>query len=696
VSLLSSLFERGSPLFKDFPRYEERREQRELALLVEETFREGGTSLLEAGTGVGKSFAYLLPALLLAHTKGERVVVSTHTIHLQEQLVKKDIPYLIKTLGYDIGVSLAMGLSNYVCLKHLDELEEPQLAEQFDKWKSEGGSLKRGDLPFAVPPEWADGVFADYDSCTGQKCPHYETCSFFADRKKAEGSKLIVANHHLLLTDLAKKSRGERGILPPYQYVVIDEAHHLEAVATDLFANTISNVDLFRLFGRLYSEQKKGRKGVLNRLLQKVEGYFAKEQEPPFLKRFREKIVLEFPGMRERGTMEIHRLFQTLDLGASLSESKWRLTGQHKEEEVQTLFTQVKSLNEPVPVLVSGLVQELKATRDENLLKEAEPLFQEVEAIRSQFAEGIATIKTILDINPPGKGRVQWFAREGKRRMREELRLGETLINQGETLDSILFSLMKGVVLTSATLGGKNGFKPLAERLGLKEGKWKEKSFASPFNYPKQTLFLGVEGLSLTDSPAFIQEAESLLLEVLPQLKGGTFLLFTSFQQLYALRSSLETALKEKGFSPLFQGDLPRRKLIEQFQVEKRPVLFGTDSFWEGVDVPNGKLKTVVLMKLPFKSPKDPIIEARSEALQADGKSPFLSYHLPEALIKFKQGFGRLIRSHSDKGIVLCLDSRLKEKAYGKQFLNALPPCPKLFVSRSSILEAINTFWKHV
>jgi len=697
VSRVASLFERESPLFKEFPRYEERREQKELSQLIEETFGSGGVALLEAGTGVGKSFAYLLPSLLLAHTKGERVVISTHTIHLQEQLLKKDLPFLLNALGFDIEVSLAMGLSNYVCLRHLDELEgEKELIEKFDQWKSQGGSLRRSDLPFIVPADVTDGVFADYDSCSGQKCPHYEKCPFFLDRKKAEGAKIIVANHHLLLTDLAKKQRGEKGILPNYKYVVIDEAHHLEQVATDLFASSVSNVDMFRLFGRLYSENKKGRKGALNRLLQKVEGYFSKEKEPYFLSRFREKILIEYPALRERGMMEIHRLFETVDRATPLLESKWRLFPQHKTaEEIQTLLQQVKTLNEPIPLLVSGLLQELKTANDEKLLKEVEPLFQEVETLIFQFSGGLSTVKQILDEAPAGKGKVQWFAREGKKRLREELRMGETTIEQGEFLDTILFSQMKGVVLTSATLGGKGGFAPLAERLGLKEKGWKEKSFPSPFHYEKQALFLGMEGLPLTDSPQFVKEAEEVLLSLLPSFKGGTFFLFTSFQQLFALRSTLETALKEKGFQPLFQGDLSRRKLIEQFQTEKKPILFGTDSFWEGVDIPNGKLKTVVLMKLPFKSPKDPIIEARSEALEAEGKNPFVSYHLPEALIKFKQGFGRLIRSRSDKGIVLCLDSRLKEKGYGKQFLNALPPCPKHFVTRASVKETMDSFWKN-
>jgi ATP-dependent DNA helicase DinG len=691
---IDKLFERGSPLFKDFPRYEERKEQKELARMVKDSFEKGHVSLLEAGTGVGKSFAYLVPALLLAHVKGEKVVISTHTIHLQEQIVKKDLPFLLKALEFNLGFSLAMGLRNYLCLRNLDDWggeEEKELKDKVSAWKELGGSLKKGEIPFYIPPDLAETLFADHDSCTGQRCAFYDDCPVFADRKKLEDAKIIVVNHHLLLTDAVRKKGGERAILPNYSYLIIDEAHHLEEVATDLFANSVSNIDLFRLFGRLYTEAKRGRKGVLNRLLEKVETYFSKQNEPSFLRRFREKILMEFPALREKGMMEIHRLYQGL-VGASPSlDPKWRLTNTLKisfKKDIHPLLKRAEESNQMLPAYLSGLLQDVRDTKEEKLVKDLEPLFQEIDQLRGRFQEGLILLREILGNEEVPKGLVQWFSAE-----RDYLNLSETSIDQSKTLKEVLFSPLKGGALLSATLGGKGGFAPLAERLGLKERGWEEASFPSPFNFQRQALFLGVEGLSLPDDPQFTMEAKELLLDLLPTLKGGTFLLFTSFQQLNALKVELEEKLKEKRMVPLFQGDLPRRKLLERFQDEHRTVLFGTDSFWEGVDIPGGKLKTVILMKLPFKSPKDPIIEARSESLKEEGKNPFMSYHLPQALIKFKQGFGRLIRSHSDKGIVLCLDRRLQEKSYGKLFLATLPSCEKKFIAKDSIKTEITKFF---
>ncbi len=625
------------------PAFELRPQQIAMAEAVSAALAADEHLLVEAGTGVGKSFAYLIPAIQHLQQHGGRVVVSTHTIALQEQLIHKDIPVLRDVFPDGFSAELVKGRSNYLGLRRLARASARQ-KELFDSdgqlnqlWQIEDWAYKTGDgslsdLP-AQPGEsvW-ERVKSDSDDCFGRKCPHYQKCFYQRARERAEAAQLLIVNHALLFTDLAVREQGA-SILPSYEYLILDEAHTIERVAGDHLGVSLSSVQVHHLLNGLYNE-KTGRGGLVGKvrkpLLNAVrdtrrvtDGYFKKlvawhEDRPASNGRLREP-----PPVEQR---------------------------------VSAAFLE----------LVDGL------RRGRNSLDGDED--------RSEFA---AMIERCLEIARKfdawhGQATAEWvyWLTTGVARQ-NRITLGARPIDVGPQLKSRLFDRVRCAVLTSATLttGADDPFAYLRGRIGL--DKARALALGSPFNYREQLKVYVEAGMpDPGNSAAFLSAACEAIQRYVRQTEGRAFVLFTSYDMLEACADAMRSFFEAEGMPLWVQGEgLPRSMMLEKFRSVPRSVLFGTDTFWTGVDVPGEALSNVIIVKLPFAVPSDPVVEARIERIQQNGGNPFMDFQVPEAVLKFRQGTGRLIRTKTDKGIVVILDPRVCTKPYGKRFLRALPEC---------------------
>jgi ATP-dependent DNA helicase DinG len=614
-----------------------REEQKKMLLDVAHSFNEKRCALIEAGTGVGKSFAYLVPALLHAHIHQEKVVISTHTIHLQEQLIFKDLPLLIDALGLDIDARLAMGRGNYYCKVR----GSGGALEAWSQGKTDG---KRSSVPFPVSNgEWEE-VMVDPDSCLSMRCPQYNDCFLFNDRKQLEKSQVIVVNHALLLFDLQAKKNQRVSTLPAFSRLIIDEAHHLESAATKCFANDLATKNFFRLLNRLITEGVTGRKGPVNMLA---------DAAPDLL-----MMKMELTGEKRDVADRFNELFLLWPKWLG-NEGKRRLHGP-----IEPLIPYVeRAVNQGRRFcqLLNGLEERAKKM-EEQLPRRSEGYRFEIQSLTNRLVGWIDLIDRVL-LKEADPLRVRWIERDAK-----DVRLIDAPLDVSHSLKEQLFDKMQSTTLLSATLASHKEFSFLKGRLGI-EGEPIESIYPSPFNYKDHSLFIVPKDLPPPEHPFFLRAAKEIIFDAIDASRGRAFILFTSYTALIACYEEMKGQLKD--FTLFKQGDSSRRDLLQKFKEAKRPILFGTDSFWEGVDIAGEQLSLVVIYKLPFAAPKEPLVEAQGELY----KSPFFEYHLPKAVVKFKQGFGRLIRHHQDRGIVLCLDPRIKSKPYGNSFLKSLPGC---------------------
>lgn len=657
---LVAFVRKSGGLSQALPHFQERAEQVALLEKVASAFLERKVALLEAGTGVGKSFAYLLPALFMAHIHQKKVAIATHTIHLQEQLLK-DLPLLLKTLKWDLSVSLVLGMGNYLCLK---KEKESVLAPQWHAFAQRTTTGRFGDSK--MDRQTWERVKMDPDTCVGRKCPYYKECFFFKDRKKAEDSQILLMNHHLLVKDLWSKKLGT-SYLPKYDYVVIDEGHHFEKVARESLALTCSQKEMFKLFQRLTTEKGKGRVDTLEQKLQK---------EPMF--------KVTYHHLKDAVAKEGADFFSQLDSLYPPGVGKCRLKGLKGDK-----FKEVV-------VKAGSCVAHMKKLREETLALLEEPdeafkqtnvfLLHEIRSIVARLDDIHACIERIF-LKESDPNRVEWIESSLL-----DIQCISADLDMSTLLQQILFQPLASVVILSATLSVAKDFTPIKQRLGIEKATV-EAVFDSPFDWKKQALFLGVEDLPDPESELFQIEAASLIQEAIAITRGNALILFTSYTMLNRFYEALEKPLVERGYALFKQGMGSRKQLIESFKQTKRSVLFGTDSFWEGVDIRGKDLQLVVMTKLPFQVPTDPITEAISDRLKLAGKSPFFDHQIPLAVTKFKQGFGRLIRHHYDVGAVVSLDARLFQKSYGKKFLQSLPPCSKACIPQKQLSQVLKTFF---
>jgi len=708
VSALSA----GGALARVMKGYEPRPGQVTMAAEVARAFNGNKVAALEAGTGVGKSMAYLIPSLLWILNNKERVVVSTNTINLQEQLIVKDIPLLSRAFPEPFKAVLVKGRGNYLCLRNLDAasgegdfLLEPGEKEDLAAIHAWSENTKEGslsDLNFVPNDELWEKLRSESDTCTRLKCRHFQHCFFFRARREAASADILVVNHHILLADIALRSEAggtfETGILPGYSRLIIDEGHNMEDGATSYFGMRVSRLGLLKSIGRLHHKRDRER-GVLpflTGLLRAVKGS-SKDRADAWVSAITSRILSE----KESAALRVNEAFDLLYYFAEKSsensggEVKLRLKEGVKNSsgwaEVDAAFERLGGELLRLVRSLSTLRRELEAT--EGLSERLTDPVVEMKALSERLentAEAIAVLMKGGD-----DGLVRWVEAPAKKAGRVISLCGSPL-NVASEIKARVYDRLQTVVITSATLTVKKKFDFIARRTGLEllpEGRLVTGIYPSPFDYSRQVIIGIPKDIPEPTDKDFGRALVGLVRESLEASRGRAFVLFTSYRLLNQVYSELQLDMAGMGIKGLRQGDSPRHNLLSEFKSHPSAALFGTESFWEGVDVMGEALSSVIITKLPFSVPDDPVIEARQEEITARGGNPFMEYIVPQAVIKFRQGFGRLIRSKSDRGSILVFDRRVVEKNYGREFLDSLPEGKVVTGSRDMVFEKVHEFF---
>ena len=681
----------GGPVARQHARFEDRPSQRALATTIARLYADGGVGLLEAGTGVGKSLGYLVPALRWSHRNGERTIVSTATINLQEQLVGKDLPFLKRALDdQPVRFALLKGWRNYVCLLRLAQargagqsLFDGSLADELETiaaWAERTADGSIADLPSPPRPEVWDEVSAEGDLCQRLKCPAFGDCFVFKARKAAAEADVIVVNHHLLMADLAVRRASDNwddaAVLPAFTRLVVDEGHHLEDAAGSHLGASVSKRALARLFNRL---DRRG-KGLLPALVAKLV-----TRHDLLSVASLDLVTARLSPAVQAARDETDRLFGLLErVLDEAGEATHRLTDRFATHPIwaQGLTASLDQLLREFALIADGLrlVQDRLETEREKADALAPVLGEVRGVVRRLEAAGDALRRALVPASDQAP-HVRWLEVRGKER---NILAHAVPLELSGVLRDDLFGRLKTTIVTSATLTADDGFGFLVRRLGLgAEQEGPEPStglFASPFDYPRQALLVVPSDVPApnVDASGHFEAVLRILRDLVTASDGGVFALFTSHRDVRQAAAEWRAAGLDTRWPLLVHGEASRDQLLARFRNLGSAVLVGTASFWEGVDVPGQALRGLLLAKLPFRVPSEPVTAAQCEAIEARGGDSFAEYSLPFAALRLKQGFGRLIRSSEDRGVVVIADSRLVSKQYGRKLLAGLPPARRL------------------
>jgi ATP-dependent DNA helicase DinG len=697
--------------------FEERPQQLAMLRAVTTAFNHDGILSVEAGTGTGKSLAYLVPAILWSRANQQRVVISTHTINLQEQLVQKDLPLLTQRAGLAARVALVKGRGNYLCKRKAAQAEaQPALLvedellgelRQVLAWAKQTADGSLADLAVRPRPAVWEQVVSENDNCLRARCPYYSSCFFYTARRTAAAADILVVNHHLLMADLALRAEvgdyTQSGVLPPSGRVIIDEAHHLEDVATSYFGAQVSLAMIERACGRLQSRRQAG-KGILPALALALDAV-DDPADAPIASGAAHWIDGRLAAACPSVVAEAADCFDALCAAFAMLPRRGgdeRLAKLRVTEAVRAtpFWTELVERTRRLAMTLDAFagdfdgVLERIAGLSENVAPQIRYLATELGAIGGRL-RGLA--ETLIAFAEDDRTHCAWIEQRTRSNGVASLSLHRAPIAVGAQLAAALFDPFATAVLTSATLTVDGRFDFLHARVGVDRVRLPERvdtlRVASPFAFAQQALLAVPADLPEPNAPGYDAASHAAMHRILAATRGGTFLLFTSYGALNRAWFEMANALRARGYLPLRQGELSRQVLLRRFVADPRAVLFATDSFWEGVDVRGDALRCVVIARLPFRVPTEPLEEARVEAIAERGGDPFAEHTVPQAAIKLQQGFGRLIRSRSDRGCVVILDSRIATRRYGQVFFASLPPARRVVGPTRDVLAEIDAFF---